>query len=576
MSDRTSAQPPDPGSMLPDRRLLLPNALRHWAAATPDAVFLEHVDGRRLTYRAASAAAERWAAALRSAGVAPGEHVAYLIADPLDSALVWLGAAAAGNVAVPVNSAYFGRMLAHVLDDSDAVAVVVAAGFLDRLAEVADGLPGLRNVVIVGESDASGTLGQAVVSSGGRLPDSVPEVADAACGVEGDEGEGHEVEGYDTAAILYTSGTTGPSKGVVTPWAAMHGYWSWVPDDTLTTGEALYCPMPLFHISGLGALHYTLSRGGRFVTRDKFSGTAFWDDVRAAGAVAAGLVGPMTALLHSLPARPDDADNPLRGIVLGPMIAEIAAFEARFGVRVATSYGMTEVPPLVVTGWDHGPWQTSGRVRTGYPWAEVRVVDEHDVPVPVGATGELVVRAGAPWALNAGYYKMPEATARAWRNGWFHTGDAFRQDEDSRFYFVDRMKDAIRRRGENISSFEVEAFVLDAPSVAECAAFAVPGSFGGDEVMIAVVPADGDKVDPAVLAQHLADRMPGYMVPRYIDVVEQLPRNTTSLRIQKHVLRERGVTAGTWDRAAESQAARVENPADTRVENRADTRAETS
>ncbi|NUP33289.1 MAG: AMP-binding protein [Streptomycetaceae bacterium] len=520
--------------MLPDRRLLAPNALRRWAAETPDAVFLEHVDGRRLSYRDTLSEASRWATAFRVLDVAPGERVAYLLADPLDSARVWLGTALAGNVTVPVNSAYFGRMLTHVLGNSDAVAVVVAAEFLDRVTEVAHRLPDLRSVIVVGDFDPA------------AAPEGVPSAAVLASAPEA--AEFPVAEAYETAAILYTSGTTGPSKGVITPWAAMHGYWSWVPDDTLATGEAMYCPMALFHISGLGSLHYTLSRGGRFLTRDKFSGTAFWDDVRAGGAVAAGLVGPMTALLNSLPAKPDDADNPLRGVILGPMIAEMAAFEDRFGVRVATSYGMTEVPPLVVTGWDHGPWQTSGRVRSGYPWAEVRVVDEHDVPVPAGETGELVVRAGAPWALNAGYHNMPEDTARAWRNGWFHTGDAFRQDEEGRFSFVDRVKDAIRRRGENISSFEVEAFVLDHPTVRECAAFAVPGALGGDEVMIAVVAAPGEKVEPADLAAYLTDHMPGYMVPRYIDVVDELPRNTTSLRIRKHVLRDRGITAGTWDR----------------------------
>ncbi|NUU25597.1 MAG: AMP-binding protein [Streptomycetaceae bacterium] len=526
-----------------DRRLLAPNALRRWAEQTPDALCLRHRDGRDLTYRETLEAVTGWARALRAAGAGPGEHVAYLLADPLDSAAVWLATGLAGCVTVPVNTAYFGRMLAHVLGNSDAVVLVVSAGFAARLddAVVADALGKVRTVVVVGAYDGPQRIGTTAVVAAGELLGSAPPDPEDAFPV---------AEPHGTAAILYTSGTTGPSKGVVVPWAAMHGHWSWVPDDTLATGETLYCPMTLFHTSGLGALHYTLSRGGCFVTRDKFSGTAFWDDVRACGAVVAGLVGPMTALLYSLPARPDDAENPLRGIILGPMIAETAEFERRFGVRVATAYGMTEVPPLVVTGWDHGPWQTSGRVLDGYPWPEARVVDAWDLPVPPGTVGELVIRTAAPWTLNAGYYNLPDATAAAWRNGWFHTGDAFRQDADGRFSFVDRMKDAIRRRGENISSFEVEAFALDHPAVAECAAFAVPSPLGGDEVMIAVVPEPGEKADPAELAAFLTDRMPRYMLPRYIDVLEQLPRNTTSLRIQKHVLRDRGVTAATWDREA--------------------------
>ncbi|MDI2129878.1 AMP-binding protein [Yinghuangia seranimata] len=529
-----------------DRRLLAPNALRLHAAARPDAVFLEHVDGRHLTYRETEALAACWAAGLRTAGVGPGERVAYLLADPVDSATVWLAAGLVRAVCVPVNSAYFGRMLAHVLADSGAVALVVAAEFADRIEAVAGELPALRVVVVTGTPGAAAGLPAIPYA---RVLPAVELLAEV---VQIDDDPG--VEPYDTAAILYTSGTTGPSKGVVTSWAAMHGYWSWVPPDTLAEGEALYCPMTLFHISGLGALHYTLSRGGRFVTRDRFSAAAFWSDARASGAVAAGLVGPMTAVLYAAAPRPDDADNPLRGLILGPMIPETADLEQRFGVRVATCYGMTEVPPVIATGWDHGPWRNCGRLVDGYPWPEARVVDDHDLPVPPGTVGELVVRTGAPWTLNGGYHGRPAATAHAWRNGWFHTGDAFRQDDQGRFYYVDRVKDAIRRRGENISSYEVESFVLDHPAVAECAAFAVPGAHGGDEVMIAVVPAtrnDGEgPLDPEALDAFLAAEMPRYMLPRYIEVVTELPRNTTSLRVQKHLLRERGVTAATWDREA--------------------------
>jgi carnitine-CoA ligase len=361
----------------------------------------------------------------------------------------------------------------------------------------------------------------------------------------------HEPELHDTAMLLFTSGTTGPSKAVIVPWAAAHGYWSWVPDDTLAPGEALYAPMTMFHISGLGALQFAAWRGGRLVTRDRFSATSFWPDVRATGAAVAGIVGPMSSLLASAPERPDDADNPLRSMILGPMIPEMAAFERRFGVRVATCYGMTEVPPVIVTGWDHGPWETCGRVLDGYPWAEARIVDEHDRPLPDGSVGELVVRTGVPWTLNGGYYNQPDATVEAWRNGWFHTGDAFRRDEAGWYYFVDRMKDTIRRRGENISSFEVESFALDFPGVAGCAAFGVPDELGGDEVMIAVEVQPGATVDPAALGAFLAERMPKYMTPRYVEVIDEIPRNTTSLRVQKFVLRDRGVTPATWDRLAE-------------------------
>jgi crotonobetaine/carnitine-CoA ligase len=520
-----------------DRSDLAPNAVARWAADTPDQVFLEHVDGRRLTYAAVDELLDRWAGGLAAHGIAPGEHVASFVTDPLDAAVVWLACGRAGAVAVPLNTAHVGRMLRHVLVTSDAVALVVSPDLVPRLPEVAGEAPRLRLVVVTGERGELPPLGDVTVVAADDLLAAPPEAR-------------HEPELHDTAMLLFTSGTTGPSKAVVVPWAAAHGYWSWAPDDTLAPGEALYAPMTMFHISGLGALQFAAWRGGRLVLRDRFSASSFWSDVRATGATAAGLVGPMTGLLASAPAQPDDADHPLRRMILGPMIPDMVGFERRFGVQVATCYGMTEVPPVIVTGWDHGPWETCGRVIDGYPWAEARIVDAHDRPVPVGAVGELVVRTGAPWTLNGGYYNQPSATVEAWRNGWFHTGDAFRQDEDGWFSFVDRMKDTIRRRGENISSFEVESFALDYPDVAACAAFGVPDEFGGDEVMIAVECAPGATVDPAALGAFLAERMPKYMTPRYVEVVEQIPRNTTSLRVQKFVLRDRGVTPTTWDRLA--------------------------
>ena len=204
----------------------------------------------------------------------------------------------------------------------------------------------------------------------------------------------------------------------------------------------------------------------------------------------------------------------------------------------------------VTTGWDHGPWQNCGRRREDYPWPEVRIVDEHDEPVPTGEVGELVVRSAEPWALNVGYYKMPEQTAAAWRNGWFHTGDAFRCDDDGWYYFVDRLRDTIRRRGENISSFEVENLVAEHPDVSECAAIGVPAALGDDEVMVALIVRDRATFDPDALLAFLAPRMPKFMLPRYVEVVDDLPRTEASMRVRKHELRARGVTADTWDRDA--------------------------
>ena len=264
----------------------------------------------------------------------------------------------------------------------------------------------------------------------------------------------------------------------------------------------------------------------------------------------AALVGPMTALLHSAAPRDDDADNPLRNVVLGPMIPEIDDFERRFGVRTCTCYGQTEVGIPLATGWEHGPWANCGRRREDYPWPEVRVVDEHDEPLGANQVGELVVRSPEPWALNVGYYKMPEQTVEAWRNGWFHTGDAFRFDDDGWYYFVDRLRDTIRRRGENISSFEVETAVTEYDAVLECAAIGVPAEHGEDDLLVAVIVRDAASFDPAAMLAFLEPRMPRFMLPRYVEVVDDLPRTEASMRVRKHELRARGMTPTTWDRDA--------------------------
>ena len=207
---------------------------------------------------------------------------------------------------------------------------------------------------------------------------------------------------------------------------------------------------------------------------------------------------------------------------------------------------MTETSWPLISGRNPRVRGTCGRPREGY---EVRIVDENDCEVAPDTVGELIVRSDIPWSMNHGYHNNPEATARAWRNGWFHTGDAFRRDPDGNFFFVDRLKDAIRRRGENISSFEVEAEVNAHPAVREAAVVGVPSEFGEDDVMAVVAPVAGKSVDPAELLQFLVPRMAHFMIPRYVRVMPELPKTPTQ-KVQKNLLREAGVTADTWDREA--------------------------
>jgi crotonobetaine/carnitine-CoA ligase len=512
-----------------DRTCLAPHAVARWAESSPDAVALQHVDGNTLTYRELDAEGRRWGAAFAASGIAEGDHVATMLPNDFDSHCTLLGLSWLRAVEVPINVALTGRLLRYSLDLADVTAIVVAPEYRDAVAAVADELPALRTVLVLDDE------GRAALGAASEADPTAPT-------------DGPEYR--DIHSLMFTSGTTGPSKAVLTPWAVMYQFWSWVPDDTLGPGDGLYCTMPLFHNSGRSAFNYAMVHGGRFVIRDRFSTAHFWDDVRATGCVTAALVGPMTGFAASAPESPDDADTPLRNVIAGPMIPDTEAFERRFGVRVATGYGQTEVGMAVTTGWDHGPWANCGRVRENYPWPDVRIVNEYDEPVGVDEVGELIVRSAEPWALNVGYYRMPEQTAAAWRNGWFHTGDAFRRDAEGWFYFVDRLRDTIRRRGENISSFELETTINEHPNVAECAVVGIRAELGEDDVLVGVIPYDAAAFDPAELIAFLEPRMPRYMVPRYVQVVEDLPRTEASLRVRKHELRDRGVTDDTWDRDA--------------------------
>jgi crotonobetaine/carnitine-CoA ligase len=224
-------------------------------------------------------------------------------------------------------------------------------------------------------------------------------------------------------------------------------------------------------------------------------------------------------------------------------MAEFRAFEQRFGLKMRTNFGMTEVGWPIVTGDRVDDHRSCGRARAGY---DLRIVDEHDAPVPAGAIGELLIRSDDPWVMNQGYLNRPAETIRAWRNGWFHTGDAFRRDEDGNYFFIDRIRDTIRRRSENISSFDVESFVLAHPDVLECAAIGQPSDFGEEEIKVFVVAVDGRELSASGLHGWLKEKMPPFMVPRYIEFLDELPKTVTS-KVRKVELRALSNSVRTWD-----------------------------
>ena len=514
-----------------DRDLILPHLIAKRARENPQRLFLQHVDGTEISFGALHEQALRWAGGLRALGIAKGETVLVMLPNGIAAVAAWLAASWAGAMEVPVNNGYRGRILEYIINNSAARILITCREFMERIVNLAPGLETLETVIVV-DDDAR------QLSAPGKL---LPGRAAL------DEAEPLQTDGpshYDIATIVYTSGTTGPSKGVMMPWAQCHAMSTGcIPLDDLGPEDAWYVPFPLFHMSGKHALYAAALTGARYVMRAQFSTGSFWADVRRYRCTTGLLIGVTASFISAQPESPEDRTHPLRNVLLAPLLADIDTFKKRFGLRVATVFNMTEISSPIMSRFDlHG--RSCGRLRPGY---EVRIVDDHDEEMPVGEAGEIIVRAHDPWVLNAGYFGMPEKTVEAWRNGWFHTGDLGRVDADGYYYYLDRKKDSLRRRGENISSMELEAVINDHPDVLECAVIGVPSEFGEDEVKVCLTVFGGNAFDPKSLIDFLLPRVPRFMLPRYVEVLEALPRTPTE-KVRKEVLRQAGITPGTWDR----------------------------
>ena len=532
MSEQGTAHPRWFDPSLPTREdCVLHALLERRAASAPDRPFLTFEAGRSWTYLETLARARRTASALRGLGLRRGDRVLVWLPNGADAVAAWFGCNLAGAVFAPLNLAYRGRLLGHAIEQSGARLMIAHAGLVDRLAEL-ESSP-LQRLVVVGE-----------LSKGFALPG--VEVLDAAALEADDDGAPAEtVERWDPQTIIFTSGTTGPSKGVLcsylqiqTSARVQYGY--------MGEDDRMLIDLPLFHIGGVGAITGTLVAGCSAVLFESFRTDGFWDRVRRHRATTtSGLIGSMPAFLAKLPPGPDDADNPLR-MAMGPLTRQVIELARRHDFHYCSGFNMTELSVPLVTDVDTTAVGSCGRPRTG---CECRIVDEHDIECPPGVPGELIVRNALPWTTSLGYLNQPEANARAWRNGWFHTGDLLVRDERGDFFFVDRLKDAIRRRGENISSNEVEADVYAFPGVGEAAAVGVPSPEGEEEVLVVVAPTPGATIDPEALVRFLIPRMPHFMVPRYVRVLDSLPKTPTN-KIRKVELRQQGVTPDCWDRAA--------------------------
>jgi crotonobetaine/carnitine-CoA ligase len=513
---------------IPDsQQCVLGYQLEHWARERPEQTAIIFHGGESWSWSEALEMTQRAAMGLRELGVCKGDHVLSWQPNNREALLTWFGLNYLGAVYVPLNVAYKGQLLQHVVQLSGARLMICHRDLAARLEDIELGAV-VDLLVTNGEYDLPGVSchGSADLIAANGL-DGMPE----------------EVAPWDTQYIIFTSGTTGPSKAVLSSY--IQGY-SMGPEahPYVDDSDRSLVNMPLFHAGGTIYVIMTLARGGSCFIDTHFKTDEFWDTVRSHGITSTCLVAAMIPFLLKLPTAADDTDHPLKKGLCVPWNEDGRAMGVRHGVEMRTCFNMTEISgPLVSEPFPPGSG-TCGRVRSG---VEVRVVDENDCEVAPGVTGELILRTDRPWSLNHGYYKNPQATADAWRNGWFHTGDGFRYDEAGYFYFVDRIKDAIRRRGENISSFDVENEITAFSSVREAAAIGVPSDLGEDDVMVIVSAVEGQTVIPLELFRFLQPRMAHFMLPRYIRVVEELPKTPTQ-KVMKHLLKEAGVTADTWDR----------------------------
>jgi crotonobetaine/carnitine-CoA ligase len=474
------------------------------------------------------------AAGLQSLGIKRGDKTAILMGNRPEYLFVWFGLSMLGAVEVPINVAHRGRLLAYMLDQADCTTAVVEAPLVDRLAGIIGDLPKLERVVVVD-----------------RPNDPLPDLPSPALYDEMASNDGRfdevEVIWSDPFSIMFTSGTTGPSKGALMPQNYALYMGEMVSElAAYDEDDCLYNALPLFHGNAqfLSTMPALMS-GARLVLAPGFSAGRFWDEVRQYSCTEFNYIGSIVPILLKAEPTPQDADNPLRlmvGAGCPPDLYDV--FEKRFDVVLVEGYGLSELGLPLVNSVDRRRKGSIGQAAPGY---QVKVVDDDDVEVADGQAGELIVRPQHPYTMMLEYYRMPEATLESWRDLWFRTGDYVRRNPDGTYVFVDRKKDALRRSGENISSFEVEAIVNGHPAVLESAAVAVKSELAEDEVMVCLVLRPGEKLAPEALLDYCQDNMAYFMVPRYLRFMDQLPK-TPTLRVQKVVLREAGVTEDAWDR----------------------------
>jgi len=507
--------------------------------------------GRVFSYADLDTMTSRYANGFAALGIGHGDHVAVMLPNCPEFYWVVWGLGKIGAVAVPLNTAAKGEMLRYFIDHSDSRCVVIDDEWAQRLAAIAPQLPKVHTYL---HRAAATAAPLPVVAAGARvLPLDAIESSDASAPPF------DRVRHDDTQLIIYTSGTTGPSKGVMCP----HSQGLWVGRQMATDygyqpDDVLYTCLPLFHAN---ALFYSscaaLWADASIALAPRFSATQFWDDIRASGATQFNSLGAMTNIILQLPPGPHERQHRLRQCMVVPMqktlLTEIGE---RFGVRLTSLFAMSENYAVTVFVPDDRP-DKAGSAGSARGASELRIVDDDGTVLVAGQVGEIQMRPRFAGSMMKGYYQMPDETARAFVDGWFCTGDRGYLDADGYLFFVDRKKEAIRRRGENISAYEVEMILSKHPAVLEVAAVPVPSEMSEDEVMVYVVRKPGAFVSAAELVHFSVEHMNYYMVPRFIEFIDALPKTATE-KIEKYKLKQDAVSrrAILWDREREGIAVR--------------------
>lgn len=483
------------------------------------------------------------AAGMQQIGVQQGDRVAIFLPNSPDFIFTWFGLMKIGAIEVPVNTEQKGELLSYLLNNCRAKVLVTAPDLFGRIREIAGELEYLEHIVLPDRQSAE----QIKEEAAGRFRTvSLEEFKQ----LRGEPAQ-VPVSPADPFCFMYTSGTTGNSKGVILP----HNYVIFAGDSIkhileLNEGDVNYVCLPLFHGNAqMLAIVPTMIAGGSVVLEARFSASRFWEQIRRYNVTVTNLVGSIVAILHKAPRSGEDRNHKLRAVFTAATPKQLfTEFEERFGVTIYEGFGSTECGMVLMNRKEDRKIGSIGKPAPGY---QVEIFDDTDHPLKAGEIGEIVTRPLYPFIMMRGYYNMPEQTLEAFRNLWYHTGDLGYRDEDGFYYFVDRKKDVIRRRGENISSFEVERIVNAHPEVVESAAVGVPSELGEEEVKIVVVRKPGSELTYEQLHRYCEEKMAKFMVPRFYQWAEQLPKSAMQ-RIQKYKLKNPESTEPVWDRESRS------------------------